>query len=325
VVCLSSLVQVTSDTCISVEIVKDEKTTSASRATVQSALLYTTSWGERRIRVFTAVVPTSGHPAALLGAVRVIPLVAGLAKRAILDLETKSFTAVRAGLKKSVFALLSLVRKYASANPNDRRMHEALSTLPIMTLALLKCRVLRAGTDVRVDVRAYLQNLVLTLDPTELEVFLRPRCMCVFPLAEGVGLPIDGKDASQVRLPQEEGLNAAVLSSNAACLLDTGLELVLWVGRQCYAWLDSVIDRDSKAVFEHLLEEDADPASEAVRFARVVAFLRKLSPFHQQIVVVREDEAREGLLTQLLLEDKQGSLPGFQEFSQEVQSHTGFY
>jgi len=109
------------------------------------------------------------------------------------------------------------------ANPN-------LSILPMLTLGLCKSPVLKEGTDVKPDERAFLMCLVGTMGVASLDLYIRPRVFVVSPLTGNQGL-WDAATNGIIEWPAEVGLSSEYLSSECAFLIDNGVMLHLRLGK----------------------------------------------------------------------------------------------
>jgi protein transport protein SEC24 len=307
------------DKCVSIDIVVDEKKAIRSQqAVVQIALLYSTSFGERRIRVLTLVAPVVDAPLQLWSKINVAPLVAALSRRAILSINTQSISKVRARVKSTVFAILSAAARCSTDNKTAR---DRMASLPTMALALLKSKLLRAGTDIRIDERSFLHHWAMTVDQSTVEAFLYPRLFVVHPLDPAAGV----KDAEgTVSLPQEQSLSMAGLSSESVYLVDNGMEFYLRVGSQVDPnWLHSM-GLDAKTAQLHE-QTDGDLTSEYARLRTICTYLRKLSFSFQRLQVVMEGSPDDRKFAELLFEDSSAHQKSFAEFAQEIAAQTGFY
>lgn len=306
-----------SDKSFTVELVKDDKPIVSHRASIQVALLYTTSWGERRIRVHNAILAVSAQPSVVYASVNASALIAAQCKAALATLKTQSLQQLRTSLRAHSFNLLAAMRNSGQVT---QEMGNAVASLPIACLGLIKSKLFRPGTDLRPDNRAWLQRLAYSMDVNQLELFLRPRLMKVSKLKDNEGL--EGKDC--IDLPNEVPLSCKELSSNDAFLLDNGVEMWLWLGEDVdQKWENLVLDVDS---MELRTPADHDTNSDSKRVSNIVAFLRELSCYYQPLTIVREGHAQESELLSLLIQDEgDHHQQSFETFMAELNRKTNFY
>jgi protein transport protein SEC24 len=120
---------------------------------------------------------------------------------------------------------------------------EGLETLPLLVLGLQKCFAYRGGENLlRSDERAALVYRVLSMPVVHSRVFIYPSLYALHDMAPGVGW--EGEPAQEalapphpcagarVRKPATVPLTAASLNPGGCFLLDNGVELYLWVGRE---------------------------------------------------------------------------------------------
>jgi protein transport protein SEC24 len=256
---LLALPTCTSDSVFAFDLVHDEQNVSSSVVTVQSALLYTSTEGERRIRVVTQAIPVSSLASEVIGSVDADAVSALLAKQA-LDVGIK--TNLDNARNKMQQACVELIRAskegdkprtvsgYAAPPPHHMQQQQPqqgsegekpipvnLKLLPLYTLALMKNVAFRGGTDVHPDERIHAMNLLSSMGVTETKHFVYPRMFSLHDMSPSAGLPsndapiesVCGQD--HILLPRVLNLTVDRLSSNGIFLLDNGVDMYLWVGR----------------------------------------------------------------------------------------------
>jgi len=256
---LLALPTCTSDSVFAFDLVHDEQNVSSSVVTVQSALLYTSTEGERRIRVVTQAIPVSSLASEVIGSVDADAVSALLAKQA-LDVGIK--TNLDNARNKMQQACVELIRAskegdkprtvsgYAAPPPQHMQHQQPqqgsegekpipvnLKLLPLYTLALMKNVAFRGGTDVHPDERIHAMNLLSGMGVTETKHFVYPRMFSLHDMSPSAGLPsndapvesVCGQD--RILLPRVLNLTVDRLASNGMFLLDNGVDMYLWVGR----------------------------------------------------------------------------------------------
>jgi protein transport protein SEC24 len=315
------------DKAFSFQLTSDDSTVfNTNMVTIQAALLYTTSSGERRIRVHTASIPITSILAELYDRVNTNALINILAKQSVPLCYKEGFDKARDNIRNRTVGLL---RSHASAIQKQLAAPSAeLSLLPLMTLGLLKNLAFKEGTDVRSDVRAYILAALYSMGIVELETFLRPRMLPLHDLNGNLGLSLNNNPA--VELPTESSLTAEVLRSDTVYLIDNGMELLLRVGRQVNPqWLMSVFNTsnldnvDSRALIVQPPSPN-DTVSINFRLNNIINYLRSLSPHYQQLSIVKEGDPSEVRFFNLLIEDRNlatMSLAEFDQFIHRIQSY----
>jgi protein transport protein SEC24 len=267
---LLALPNCTSNSVFAFDLAHDEQNVSSSVVTVQSALLYTSSEGERRIRVVTQAIPVSSSASEVIGSVDADAACALLAKQGM-DISIKTnLDNARNRLQQACVDLIRASKEgdrprtisgYAAPPPpmqqqppsqggggengEDKPIPENLKLLPLYTLALMKNVVFRGGTDVHPDERMHAMHRLVNMDTSDTKHFIYPRLFSLHDMPPSAGLPSnsdpsdddDGKEEDKVagqdriELPRVLNLTVDRLASNGIFLLDNGLDMFLWVGR----------------------------------------------------------------------------------------------
>jgi len=221
---LLALPNVDQDKSFAVEIAHEENELGYSSACLQAALLYTTTCGERRIRVMTLELPVTSALSNIFESADVDACVALTARLAA---EAALATRPMDGAEKLQNACLEALRAYRSLCPpaakttNQFLVPDSLRLLPLYTLAAMKSVLYLGPADARADERSQLVHILSTASPTETTVLCHPRLFQVFPPVERLssGLPIP--------LP----LTGQAVHPNCAYILDDTCDLSLWIGR----------------------------------------------------------------------------------------------
>jgi protein transport protein SEC24 len=201
----------------------------ARTAAVQAALLYTTSAGQRRIRVLTVSLPVVNNLGAMFKHSDLDAVVNVMTKMAIKKSVESSLADAREALVNKCVDILAVYRRaFATPQtpPTQLVLPDTLKGLPLAVLALIKCPMLRTGADVAADERAALMSRIRTA-PTDLtRPYAHPRLFDLEALLAR-DEPLEAGDD----VPQQLGVSAENLRRTGAFLLDDGLTLRLWIGR----------------------------------------------------------------------------------------------
>ena len=337
---LLALPGIDSDKAFAFELRNDESLLVNPTISIQSALLYTTSSGERRIRVHTTCIPVTQNIGEMFERVNVNAITNLLAKQAIITVLKEGFDKARELIRNRCVALLRTHRT-ALAKQQAAPSTE-LNVLPLMTLGLLKNASFKEGTDQRTDTRAFLLAGMYTMGIVEMETFVRPRMLPVHDMRDRVGLAKESKVAAPaiplpdgtlppppvqtIELPSEAGLTAEVLKADTVFLVDNGMDFLLRVGRHVDPnWLQNVFGVSSlEGVDSRSLvlqtPQPSDMDSPLRRLTNILTYLREVSPLYQQLSVMKEGEASELKFFHMLIEDRMMSAMSLGEFDQV--SHT---
>ena len=326
---LLALPGIDSDKAFTFELRSDDTVLQERAVCVQSALLYTTSSGERRIRVHTACLPVTANLLELYERVNTNAMVNVMVKSAIRVVYAETLDKAREAIRNRTVVLLRTYRPLIAKT--QTAPSQELALLPLMTLGALKCLGLKEGSDVRSDVRAFLLSLMYSMGIVELETFIRPRMLPVHNMRDGEGMPVATGGAAAaastdeppvIQLPQECALTAQVLQSDSAYLLDNGLEFLLRIGKavdpaflHALFGLQSLQGVDAKQL---VMREDGGGGALLQRVRNVMEYLRAVSSHYQCLFVVKEGEPTEVRFFNLLIEDRSHTAMALSEFEQFI-------
>lgn len=180
---------------------------------LQAAVLYTTSASERRIRVLNLSLKVSNDRFEILSGAQSEAITALWARQAIVQAEeSNDFGAGRTGVERKLRMMLA----YAPSLPRN------LEFLPYYILGLVKMTVFHSGKSLNKglfalisEIPAFQRHALLTWPSTSLCQLLYPRLYSLSVTQE---------------LPAPLNLTVKSLSKDQVYCLDTGLDLLLWLG-----------------------------------------------------------------------------------------------
>lgn len=326
---LLALPNCTSDSSFAIDLAYEEQTLAAQVVTVQAALLYTSSNGERRIRVHTHLIPVTQSIPDVIDSVDMDAVVNLLIKQAI-EIATKTgFENARNRIHQLAVELLRGSRPQLTTPgygmPNqygqkpqaqaDTGIPASMQLIPLYAMAIQKSLALRGGAEVRTDERAFYHQLVQNMDIDETKVFVYPRLFSIHDMSPEAGLPVgEGfEDDSQcagpfrILLPVILNLSHERLVSDGIYLLENGFDMFMWVGRMVDpAVLQSLFGVHTlEGVDTSSLEIKSDENEYAGRVSAVLEGIRQTYSRYLQMRVVREgDPPAEAYLARYLVEDR---------------------
>jgi len=221
---------------------------------VQSALLYSTTTGDRRVRVSTLALRVSSSAQEVFRCVDFSTTAAFLLRRTAFRLRTVSFDleergSIRAKAKESVYHecihILGKYRKLVKNGASQLLLPEKLRLLPLFCMCLVKSTMLRPGIATRIagsslltvrptgDERAYLNWHAAQSGPATSMLFLYPRILRVDSLDDGDGDWREGgaEQMSCVQLPPAYSASMESMQDDRIYLVDDGLRIFLFVGK----------------------------------------------------------------------------------------------
>ncbi|EER12369.1 Salivary proline-rich protein II-1, putative [Perkinsus marinus ATCC 50983] len=278
-----------------------------------AALLYTSSAGERRIRVNTSQYPKSLDVEQVMASCDAQAAAIVMGKYAIN--ESRNVSDARKYLLDTTQAAL--------AGPNARL--ENLSALPGLVLGLLKSDVFSAAGDITRDARAYEAHRFESLPITLGDALADPRMFAVHNLAgTRAGYPVEGDDSDRVEMPEEiHPLSAQSMSSDGAFVIDDGENILLWLGQSVSGqFLNGVFGVGS------LVEIVTDLGSGAIvstgddnslRLVNIIEEIRRERRHYMPLVILPQGHPQENRFFERLVADRTaGTQISYEEFMQRL-------
>lgn len=356
---LMALPNVNSDSVFAFDLVHDEQNVASTYVTVQAALLYTSSEGQRRIRVMTQAIPVTSIGSELFRELDVNTTCNLLCKQGV-DVSVKTsidnarirlqqicvdlVRACKGGDRRTVSGY-TVPQGPAQGENDDKQLPESLNLFPLYTLAMMKNVAFRGGTDVHPDerIQAHHQINQMWLDTSK--SFIYPRLYSIHDMDPDVGYAAEDQansddgfeekfaGRSRIRLPQAQALTIDSLSSDGVFLLDNGVDMYVWVGR-------STNPNTLHSLFGVSSLENVDPSQLILQMNgdelanRVGAIIQALREFpgdpylvSAKVQIVREGDAHlEARFFWFLIEDRasfQGGTFSYEDFMNFVNNPTG--
>ncbi|KAJ7727976.1 CPII coat sec24 protein [Mycena maculata] len=204
-----------------------EETLTEPIAVFQSALLHTTSSGERRIRVLTLALPTTSVIAEVFASADARTIAALVAKQIVqrpssLTLEDK---------RDKLFKLVADVcAAYARGTSGELQLllPANLKMLPVLLLGLFKKLAIQLSSELIFDIRAYTRVVLSSDTISQLIRYIYPNVYCLHNMPTEVGFI--GEERKLI-MPAPLPLTSAWWEPHGLYLIDDGQIIYLWVGR----------------------------------------------------------------------------------------------
>ena len=167
---LLALPNVSRDSSYTVELEHDSEAIGTPVVYIQSALLYTTSSGERRIRVHTMAAPVATKTEDLVKNVDMDTMCNIIAKKAATVALTKGLKEARKACEETCVSILRGSRPNSAAfSQGLQDVSPKLQLLALYMQSLQKNSMLRGGAEIPSDQRAYLLHRVSTMTVSTFE------------------------------------------------------------------------------------------------------------------------------------------------------------
>ncbi|XP_021573684.1 protein transport protein Sec24C [Carlito syrichta] len=285
------------DKTVTVEFKHDDRLNEESGALLQCALLYTSCAGQRRLRIHNLALNCCTQLADLYRNCETDTLINYMAKSAYRGVLNSPVKAVRDTLITQCAQILACYRKNCASPSSAGQLilPECMKLLPVYLNCVLKSDVLQPGAEVTTDDRAYVRQLVTSMDVAETNVFFYPRLL---PLTKS---PIESTaEPPAVRASEER------LSNGDIYLLENGLNLFLWVGASVQQGVvQSLFSVSSFSLITSglgVLPVLDNPLSKKVR--GLIDSLRAQRSRYMKLIVVKQEDKLEMLFKHFLVEDK---------------------
>ncbi|KAL6653105.1 hypothetical protein ACP70R_012030 [Stipagrostis hirtigluma subsp. patula] len=291
---------------------------------LRSTDLYTSSSGERRIRVHTAAAPVVTDLSEMYRQADTGAIVSVLSRVAVENSLSDKLDSVRQQLQlKLVRSLKEYRNLYVVQHRIGGRLiyPESLRFLPLYILALFKSLAIRGGyADVSLDERCAAGFSMMILPVKRLLNFIYPS---LYRVDEALTMEADRIDGSLKRLP----LTMQCLDTGGLYLLDDGFTFLVWLGRIFPAGLVNSILGVNLANFPdlskiQLRESDNEPSR---KFMKILKNLREKDPSYYQLcrVVRQGEQPREGfLLLSNLVEDQMAGTSSYVDWILQIHRQT---
>ncbi|KAL3648810.1 Protein transport protein Sec24A [Castilleja foliolosa] len=273
----------------------------------QVALLYTSSSGERRIRVHTAAAPVVTDLGQMYGLADTGAIMSLFSRLAIeKSLSYKLEDARSAVQLRIVKALREYRNMYAVQHRLSGRLiyPESLKFLALYGLALFKSTTLRGGyADVQIDERSAAGYTMMALPVKKLLKLLYPNLIRVDEYLVKVSSQADESEIIKRRLP----LTAESLDSRGLYIFDDGFRFVIWFGGSISPDIGRNLLGDDFAGDYSKVNLSPRDNEMSRRLMKILSKLRESDPsYFQTCHLVRQGEQpREGFFLLMNLVDDQ--------------------
>uniref|UniRef100_A0A5B6ZX03 Uncharacterized protein n=1 Tax=Davidia involucrata TaxID=16924 RepID=A0A5B6ZX03_DAVIN len=210
------------DKAIMATLKHDDKLQDGSECAFQCALLYTTVYGQRRIRVSTLSLPCTTMLSSLFRSADLDTQFTCFLKQAASEIPSSPLLQVREQVTNLCINILHSYRKFCATVSSSGQLilPEALKLLPLYTLALMKSTGLR--TDGRIDDRSFWINYVSSLSTTLAIPLVYPRMMAIHDL--------NSKEMDESLITPAIPLSSEHVSDEGIYLLENGEDCLIYIG-----------------------------------------------------------------------------------------------
>lgn len=318
---LLSLPNINPDAGFAMQMSVEENLTETNTACFQAALLYTSSKGERRIRVHTLCLPVSSNVLDIIYSADQQAIVGLLAKMAVDRSLTSSLADARDALINACVDALSAFKvTQASSGSSGLLAPGTLRLLPLYTLAILKHIAFRLGTSTRLDERVFAMGQMKTLPLSYLMLYIYPN---LYPVHE-----LTDKDCivqGDVMVPQPPilHLSSEKVDLSGAYLMDAGDKIMLYVCPNINdQFCRNVLKMPNYSTIPERMGELPElDTPESERLRSLINYIQSQRPFHAAFHIIRYDSKAKTNFLQHMIEDRTESSYSYYEFLQHLKDH----
>ena len=193
-------------------------------------------------------------------------------------------------------------------------------------MSLMKNVILRGGSDVRLDERAFFHMLMQNMSVDDTILFIYPRMFSIHDMADDVGLACDNPDEDikvagpfNTILPTTCNLTSENLTADGVFLMETGSDLFLWIGSQANPLvMNNLLVCPLAGMDMSTVQVLTDSCDWAARFNAVLVALRDEHPQrYMHLHFIREgDGYAEAFFGRFLVEDRTNFPGGTHTYSE---------
>ncbi|XP_071952334.1 protein transport protein Sec24A-like isoform X2 [Antedon mediterranea] len=317
---LLSLPNVSPDAGYAMQMSIEDTLNDSQTACFQAALLYTSSKGERRIRVHTMCLPITGQLSEIYAGADSQAIIGLLSRMAVDKCQSSSMQDSRDAI---VNVCIDSMTAFKETLPSSQTIGTlsipySLRLLPLYTLALLKNIAFRLGSSTKLDDRVFAMEMFKSQPLSLIMLQVYPSLYAVHNLADEGSLSEKDVDVPQ---PPLLGLSSEYLSRNGAFLMDTGDMMFLFVQAAISPqFCQDILDcPDYSSISESTMELPVleNPASERLR--NFIGWLLGKRTVHAPLQIIRENSPKRILFLQHLVEDRTESSMSYYEYLQHLQ------
>uniref|UniRef100_A0A7M4EE43 SEC24 homolog B, COPII coat complex component n=1 Tax=Crocodylus porosus TaxID=8502 RepID=A0A7M4EE43_CROPO len=319
---LLSLANVNPDAGFAVQMSIEESLTDTSLVCFQTALLYTSSKGERRIRVHTLCLPVVSSLADVYAGADVQAVVCLLANMAVDRSVSSSLSDARDALVNAVVDSLSAYMSTVSNLQQSTLIApNSLKLFPLYVLALLKQKAFRTGTSTRLDDRVYAMCQMKSQPLIHLMKMIHPNLYRIDRLTDEGAIHVNDRVVPQ---PPLQKLSAEKLTREGVFLMDCGSIFYIWIGKSCdNNFIKDVLGYPNYAAIPQKLTQlpELDTLS-SERTRSFISWLKDSRPLNPVLQVIKDESPAKTDFFQHLIEDRTEAAFSYYEYLLQIQQQT---
>ncbi|CAL4899623.1 unnamed protein product [Urochloa decumbens] len=286
-----------SDKAIMVTFKHDDKLQENSECAFQCALLYTTVFGQRRIRVINLSLSCTNMLSNLFRYADLETQFTYVVKQAANGIPSVPLSQVRDQVTSTCINILQSYRKYCASVSSSGQLilPEALKLLPLYTLALTKSVGLR--NDGRLDDRSYWASIVSSISVLLAIPLVFPRMIALHDLTS--------REEDDSLIPSPLTLNSENIHDDGVYLLENGEDGFIYVGNSVNpVTLEQIFGVSSLALVPNQLVLEPFDNELSRKVNEVVNEIRRQRCSYLRLRLCKKGDPSGDFFWSLLVEDK---------------------
>ncbi|CAL4892454.1 unnamed protein product [Urochloa decumbens] len=286
-----------SDKAIMVTFKHDDKLQENSECAFQCALLYTTVFGQRRIRVINLSLSCTNMLSNLFRYADLETQFTYVVKQAANGIPSVPLSQVRDQVTSTCINILQSYRKYCASVSSSGQLilPEALKLLPLYTLALTKSVGLR--NDGRLDDRSYWASIVSSISVLLAIPLVFPRMIALHDLTS--------REEDDSLIPSPLTLNSENIHDDGVYLLENGEDGFIYVGNSVNpVTLEQIFGVSSLALVPNQLVLEPFDNELSMKVNEVVNEIRRQRCSYLRLRLCKKGDPSGDFFRSLLVEDK---------------------
>lgn len=319
---LLSLPNINPDSGFGMQVAIEESLADVQTVCFQAALLYTSSKGERRIRVHTMCLPVASTLHDIIHSADQQCIVGVLSKMAVdRSMQSSLSDAREAFINVAIDILSSFKMSLNLGSPvSGLLVPNSLKLLSLYISALLKHKAFRVGSSTRLDDRVM---AMIDMKTKPLYLLMQQIYPDMYPIheLENQQIIINSEEES-VPMPPRLQLTARCLENKGAFLLDLGEHMIILVCPNVS--LEFLNEALGVQYYNALPEEMFEiPLLDNIRNQRLHQFINYLNedkPFVSTVQVIRDNSNNRAVFFERLIEDRMENALSYHEFLQHLKT-----
>lgn len=319
---LLSLPNINPEAAFGMQVAVEENLSDSQSVCFQAALLYTSSKGERRIRVHTLCLPTASTLQDVIHSADQQCIIGLLGKMAVDRSTQSSLSDAREAFINAAIDVLSAYKFSLNMGNSTTGLlvPDCLKLLPLYISAILKFPAFRIGTATRLDDRVKAMIDMKTKPLYLLMQYIYPDMYPIHDL-EHQEIVLNGEE-EPVHLPPRLQLTARCLENKGAFLMDCGDQMLILVGPNVpREFLNEALGvSDYASIPDEMIEIPILDNLSNQRLHQFINYLNDEKPYPVPLYVVRDNSPTRIVFLERLIEDRLENSLSYHEFLQHLKT-----